>query len=133
MISYLGFPISLPDKTPFGTICILDNKENKYSELYTKLIKNFRDIIESDIELLFMNFTLGEKNKNLTDYISEIQTLRGIIPICVKCKKIRDDDGYWNQLELYFEKYSEVLFSHCLCEKCSDELYGNEEWYKKNK
>ena len=45
MISYLGFPILLPDGKPFGTICVLDNKENAYSETYENLIINFREII----------------------------------------------------------------------------------------
>lgn len=125
MISYLGFPILLPDKNPFGTICVLDNKENKYSQDYIDLVRNFRDIIENDLSLLYMNHALGEKNRELNDYISEIKTLRRILPICAKCKKVRDDKGYWQQLEEYFEKYSEIHFSHGLCEDCMEELYGS--------
>ena len=104
MISYLGFPITLPDKTQFGTICVLDDKENSYSELYIHLLQNFRSIIETDLELLYANQLLGEKNRQLSDYIAEIQTLRKILPICANCKNIRDDKGYWNQLEEYFKK-----------------------------
>ncbi len=130
MISYLGFPINMPDGEPFGTICVLDNRENHYSQTYISLIENFREIIEKDIELLWMNHTLGETNKQLSDYITEIQTLRGIIPICSKCKKVRDDKGYWNQLEEYMEEHSQASFSHGLCEECAEELYGNEEWFK---
>ncbi len=130
MISYLGFPIILPDETLFGTICILDNKENCYSELYVDLIKNFKSIIERDLELIYMNHSLGEKNRQLSEYLAEIQILRGILPICANCKKIRDDKGYWNQLEEYFSKYSEVQFSHGLCDECAEKLYGEEDWYK---
>jgi predicted ester cyclase len=61
--------------------------------------------------------------------LSEIKTLRGLIPICAKCKKIRDDQGYWNQIESYIQQHSEAQFSHGMCEECSDKLYGNEEWY----
>lgn len=60
----------------------------------------------------------------------EIRTLRGIIPICAKCKKIRDDEGFWKQIETYIEKHSDALFSHGLCPDCSKEIYGNEEWFK---
>jgi hypothetical protein len=127
MISYLGFPILFPDKQPFGTICVLDNKENKYSGDYVELVKNFRDIIEKDLSLLYMNYSLGEKNRKLNEYIAEIKTLRGIIPICANCKKIRDDKGYWQQLEKYFENYSDIHFTHGLCEKCAKELYSFEE------
>jgi CheY-like chemotaxis protein len=60
----------------------------------------------------------------------EINTLRGIIPICAQCKKIRDDEGVWNRIELYIEKHSEALFSHGMCKECEQELYGDEDWYK---
>ena len=71
---------------------------------------------------------LIERN-NLFKALSEIKTLRGILPICSVCKKIRDDKGYWNQLELYFEKYSGASFSHGMCPECTDNLYRDEEWY----
>ncbi|MBI9090473.1 MAG: PAS domain S-box protein [Desulfobacterium sp.] len=63
--------------------------------------------------------------------LDEIKTLKGIVPICANCKKIRDDKGYWNLLESYIEKYSEASFSHGMCPECSDKLYGHENWYKK--
>lgn len=63
----------------------------------------------------------------------EIKTLRGIIPICAKCKKIRDDEGLWKQIEVYIEKHSEALFSHGLCPECMERMYGKQEWYKKKR
>ncbi len=129
MISYLGFPILLPDGKPFGTICVLDNKENSYSETYENLLKNFRDIIQSELGLIYINKVLGEENKDLSDYLEEIKTLRGIIPICAKCKKIRDDEGFWTQVEKYIEDRSNAQFSHGLCEECADELYGDQACY----
>ncbi len=53
----------------------------------------------------------------------EIKTLRGIIPICASCKKIRDYKGYWNQIEAYIRDRSEAKFSHSICPKCSIKLY----------
>ncbi len=50
--------------------------------------------------------------------INEIKTLRGILPICSFCKKIRDDKGHWNQLEAYFQKHSEADLSHSICPDC---------------
>ena len=128
MISYLGFPILFPNGEPFGTICVLDKKENPYSKSLTQLIQNFREIIESSLELIYMNHMLGEKNKRLSDYLSEIQTLRGILPICASCKKIRDDKGYWNQIEAYISDHSEAQFSHGICPDCAKKLYP--EFYK---
>lgn len=76
---------------------------------------------------------MEEKNKKLEEALSEIQTLRGILPICAGCKKIRDDKGYWNQIELYIEAHSEAEFSHGICPDCMEKLYGHEDWYKKRK
>lgn len=68
---------------------------------------------------------LNEKQlrKKLEHAISEIKTLQGIIPICSKCKKIRDDGGYWQQLEVYISDHSDADFSHSLCPHCVEELY----------
>ena len=133
MISYLGFPILFPDGRPFGTICVLDNKENAYSDTYENLIINFREIIQSQLSLIYMNSILGEKNKKLSDYLDEIKTLRGIIPICSNCKKVRDDEGYWTQVEKYIEDHTNAQFSHGLCDECGDAMYGDQPWYKKRK
>lgn len=68
---------------------------------------------------------------DLQDALSEIKTLRGILPICVKCKNIRDDHGYWKQIEEYIQNHTDAMFSHGICPKCEDKLYGDQEWYKK--
>ncbi len=68
--------------------------------------------------------------------LKEVKVLNGLIPICSKCKKIRDDKGYWNHLESYFEEHSDAAFSHGMCPECNEDLYGNHDWYiemKKNK
>lgn len=61
----------------------------------------------------------------------QIKELREMVPICAKCKKIRDDKGYWNIVESYLQQHSDMSFSHGICPGCADELYGNQEWYKK--
>lgn len=59
----------------------------------------------------------------LQDALSEVSKLRGIIPICSSCKKVRDDKGYWNQIESYIRDHSEADFSHSICPECADKLY----------
>ncbi|MFH1137296.1 MAG: PAS domain S-box protein [Pseudomonadota bacterium] len=59
----------------------------------------------------------------LQSALEEVKTLRGFIPICANCKKIRDDEGYWQQIERYIEKRSEVQFSHSICPDCVRVLY----------
>ncbi len=123
MISYLGFPILLPDKTPFGTICVLDSKANEYSETIEKLMAKFRHLIESHLEMIYMNQSLGDKNRKLMDYLTEIQALRGLVPICANCKSIRDDQDNWNPIEHYLVKHPTADFSHGICPKCEKLLY----------
>ncbi len=60
----------------------------------------------------------------------EINMLRELIPICASCKDIRDVKGIWNRMETYLEKNTQIKFSHGLCPKCSEELYGQEKWYQ---
>ena len=55
----------------------------------------------------------------------ENKTITGMLPICASCKKIRDDKGYWNQLEIYIEEHSEAEFTHGICPDCMKTFYGS--------
>jgi len=123
MVSYLGFPILLPDGSPFGTICILDKKHNAYSMTVEDLMLTLKNLIQSHLELIYMNQVLGDRNNRLSDYLMELQTLRGIVPICAHCKSVRDSEGNWHPIEHYLIKHPEADFSHTLCQKCARELY----------
>lgn len=79
--------------------------------------------VESEKEKLIDELTLA---------IEEIRTLRGILPICSECKKIRDDKGYWTQIETYIGEHSEADFSHSICPHCLENLYGDEDWFKES-
>jgi hypothetical protein len=83
------------------------------------------------IEFLRSNFynQLRQKKFELETALNNIKTLSGLLPICAHCKKIRDDKGYWNQIEGYIQKHSKAEFSHGMCPNCSDDLYGKEDWY----
>ncbi len=62
-------------------------------------------------------------NKELEKALKEIKTLQGILPICSSCKKIRDDKGYWSQIEAYFRVHTDVGFTHSICPECAARLY----------
>lgn len=66
---------------------------------------------------------LEKSNENLSQALNEVKRLSGLLPICASCKKIRDDKGYWNQIELYIKNHSEAEFSHSICPECSERLY----------
>lgn len=119
MISYLGFPISYPDNTPFGTLCILDSKCNPYSATVEKLMIKFQDVLQGHLQLVHMNRTLGDENKALNDYLNEIKALRQLVPICSYCKNIQDDQKSWHTVDHYLQDKIAAQFSQKICPECA--------------
>jgi hypothetical protein len=70
-----------------------------------------------------MQNVLAAKIEELRQALDQIKTLRGIVPICASCKKIRDDQGYWSQVEVYVRDHTEARFSHGICPECMKKLY----------
>jgi len=118
----------------------------KYQSNGTKLefIITARPIRNADGELIgivesFQDITERKKaEKAKVELIDELQAaldkvnlLSGLLPICASCKKIRDDKGYWKQIEGYIREHSEAEFSHGICPDCAKELYP--EMYEKIK
>jgi PleD family two-component response regulator len=66
---------------------------------------------------------LRRSNEDLQQALKEVKVLRGLIPICASCKKIRNDGGFWQQIEEYLAEHSEAEFSHGLCQPCIKKLY----------
>ncbi len=66
---------------------------------------------------------LRETNQRLKESLANIKTLSGLLPICAGCKKIRDDRGYWNQIEIYLRNHSQAEFTHSLCPHCIRKFY----------
>ena len=89
-----------------------------------------RRVVERTAELEESNCLLeseAEQRKALIDdlqgALSEIKTLSGLLPICASCKNIRDDTGYWSQIEVYIRDHSDAEFSHGICPQCIEQLY----------
>jgi hypothetical protein len=87
------------------------------------LYKSWLKIIESEKSTKILNDDLQTKNMELEDALSEVKQLSGMLPICASCKKIRNDTGYWVQIENYISTHSEAEFSHGLCPDCGRKLY----------
>lgn len=64
-------------------------------------------------------------NHQLTEALDNVRELKGLIPICANCKKIRDDSGYWNRIESYLMKHTHAEFTHGICPACTELLYGD--------
>ncbi len=71
--------------------------------------------------------------EKLKETLIEVRQLSGLLPMCAKCKKIRDDKGYWQRVETYIEAHTQAEFSHGLCPGCLESTYGDEKWFKKIK
>lgn len=69
---------------------------------------------------------LRKLNSELAEALNKVKLLSGFLPICANCKKIRDDSGYWNQIEKYITEHSEAAFTHSICPDCFEKLYGKE-------
>lgn len=81
-------------------------------------------LLEKEIrEKLNVEKILIEKTDRLEQALHKVKTLNGLLPICSGCKKIRDDQGYWNQIESYIDDHSDATFSHGICPDCAARLY----------
>ena len=79
--------------------------------------------VKNHIELKLSKDRLKKMNKELQTALDQIKTLKGLVPICANCKKIRDDDGFWQEVEYYIAARTEADFSHGICPDCMKELY----------
>jgi CheY-like chemotaxis protein len=101
-----------------------------YEELEIKVVERtaeLQDVNNALREEIQLREALQDEREKyiqeLQTALSEVKTLSGLLPICAGCKKIRDDKGYWNQIEEYIRRHSGAEFSHGLCPDCAVRLY----------
>ncbi|MGC9364582.1 MAG: histidine kinase N-terminal 7TM domain-containing protein [Fidelibacterota bacterium] len=119
-------------------IVLGDDRDPQTYELRVDKLYNYRQKFRGRI-FYFHDITdrkLAEREREkiiarLQDALDKVKTLSGFLPICSNCKKIRDDEGYWNEVELYISKHSNIQFSHGLCAECMKKLHPEE--YKRLK
>ena len=111
-----------------------EDATSKYLDIYCNLEKKIsertRELDEANgklvLEIEERKRTEAEKEQliaQLQKAMQEVKVLSGFLPICASCKKIRDDSGYWSQIEEYISKHSNALFSHGICPDCVKKLY----------
>lgn len=139
MLSYQ--PSELIDKEVIDFVPLEDREkvENKiisgYEEPYeTSFLRKDGSIFPAEVHAKMFYYKGQEVRvasiRDLTEKKKaeeEIQNLKGIVPICMHCKEIRDDKGYWNKLEKYISEHSEAEFSHSICETCLEKYYPDDE------
>ncbi len=107
-----------------------ESLQKSYDELDLRVKERTADLASANEQLRLQiqerEKAEAEKEKLIVELkkaLNEVKTLGGLLPICASCKKIRDDQGYWNQLEDYIQKHSEAEFSHSVCPDCAKILY----------
>jgi len=114
------------DGTPFPAEVLLTRMEQKGKMLLQATVRNITERKRAEEQ---RNKLIAELQKA----ISEVKTLQGFLPICSYCKNIRDDKGYWNQIESYIGKHSEAEFSHGICPECAKTHYPDIDLYEDSK
>jgi PAS domain S-box-containing protein len=112
-----------------GTIevCYLEEQEDEYEGPFLaeerKLLNNVADLLGRSAERKQAEEERERLILELREALSKVKTLSGLLPICASCKKIRNDKGYWEQMEVYIRDHSEADFSHSICPECAERLY----------
>lgn len=95
-----------------GAYLIKPPQVSEVRRAITIAIARFRDLLE-----------LRRLNAELQNALAQVKALSGLLPMCASCKKVRDDEGYWHQVEVYIRDHSEVDFTHGICPDCAGRLY----------
>ncbi len=115
----------IPDEDLKGKKVMRDEEKSR-EQMIEELLELRQRIAElEDAQEKRVSFVQGEINfvKGLPKRLTHVKTLTGLLPICTSCKKIRDDQGYWTQLEIYIREHSEAEFTHGLCPECVKKFY----------
>jgi len=106
-----------------GLIQFNDRRKGRFTLTTIEILEAIASRIGEALMRKQAEKALQEKVEELRQALDQIKTLRGIVPICASCKKIRDDQGYWNQVEVYVSSRTEAEFTHGICPECAKKLY----------
>ncbi len=126
----VGMLILHQTKTPHSDLVLLDSMVLVILLIPVLYLFVYRPLNANMKKIDRLNREKDLNIKELSIALDEIKTLRGIIPICASCKKIRDDTEHWSQIETYIKEHSEADFSHGICPECAEELYPGINPYK---
>lgn len=120
--SMIVVPLKHEEKTP-AVLKVLSDQTGAFNEgdvQTLRLLAGFTAAAFSKAEEFRIKQKLVDE---LTEALSKVKTLGGLLPICANCKKVRDDKGYWNQIELFIRDHSDAKFSHGMCPECSAKFF----------
>ncbi len=117
---YAGVPLISPEGVPLGTICVIDTVSRVLTQDQKKALAGLSRQVISQLELRRMVRSLSNTLAVKEAAINEIKQLQAMIPICMYCKKIRDDKNYWHQVDEYMQTRLDIGLSHGICPQCYD-------------
>lgn len=132
---FLGMVIDITDNFPQlnSFIIIGDTPYEAFLEKFVGYLMGFAFIsiglwkwVPSIEEVEKSKIEIEESHKKLEEALAQVKTLKGIVPICCHCKKIRNDQGYWKQVEEIICSYTEAELSHGICPECLEKYYKDE-------
>ena len=109
----------------------------EYKERYLNLCLSIADVCGLAIEnarryqqIKDSEYRLRKEKEKVEEALAKVKKLSGLLPICSYCKQIRDDKGYWKQIEIYIREHSEAEFSHSICKECAKKYYPDLDIYE---
>jgi GAF domain-containing protein len=108
---YAGFPLASPEGFNLGTLCAIDRKPQQLSAEQKTAMQALSRQVMALLEL-------RRVSARMADVLEKIKTLHELLPICAWCKRIRDDHGYWKQVEAYVHEQTGADFTHGICPDC---------------
>jgi GAF domain-containing protein len=108
---YAGFPLATPKGFALGTLCAIDRKPQQLSAEQQKAMQALARQVMALLDSRRVSARMAEA-------LEKVKTLHGLLPICAWCKRIRDDRGYWSQVEAYVHEHTGADFTHGICPEC---------------
>ena len=114
---YAGIPLVNPEGLALGTLCVVDHQPRQLSAAQLKTLQALSRQVMALLEL-------RRVSARLANALEQVKTLQELLPICAWCKRIRDDEGSWSQVEAYIHKYTGADFTHGICPQCLEKLHA---------
>lgn len=108
---YAGVPLINPEGHALGTLCVVDRRPRRLNDKQRTALQSLSRMVLTQLEL-------RRVSAKLVEALEEMKVLQGLLPICMYCKQIRDDQGYWSRMESYISARSNADFSHGICPDC---------------
>jgi GAF domain-containing protein len=110
---YAGAPLVTPEGFGLGSLCVIDRQARRLDSKQIEILEALARVVVNALELRLVS-------RDLADQLAQVRTLTGLLPICIRCKNIRNDTGYWQRVESYVREHTEARFTMELCPACSE-------------